>query len=156
MNQTVFLDLSLVGLLTDWLDPFIAEFFVVFFFLFLRRVCLLSPPCCGSSRRPEQTADLGLLLSDTQPSAGPGPSCFPSHPTERCHSICGWRVGVVGEQGLGAPLSALLCLLNLRASVRTGKPGEHGPVSLFWTPVKAGMGPPTPPRLCQSSKHATF
>lgn len=72
--------------------------------------------------------DLLLLLSSTEPQivlfkAGlqRGPSkLLPSHPMERCHSIWG------GEQGLGPPLSALLCLLNLRASARTGKPGKHG------------------------------
>lgn len=102
------------------------------FVFFLEHVCFLCldficPRWCGSSYRPAQTviwfcccptSSPRLPVKGT-PSVSPVKSC-PAIPRSAVTRSGG------GEHGLGPPLSGLLCLLNLRASVRMGKPSNHG------------------------------
>lgn len=111
------------------LTPLLQHFFFCLFFL-LRGLWLTSfALLLWFPASAPADPDLLLLLSNVEPQlvcyrhAFRGPV---QAAPERCHSIWGGGWGVGGDQGLGPPLSALLCLLNLRASVRTGKPGKRG------------------------------
>lgn len=128
----------------DWIDPSVQifVFLLLVFSSLLSLVDFICPPpqpplwfWCGPKQKlvwfcccPTLSPSSSVIKTRLQRAR---PSCFGAVSLDL-------GVGGGGEQGLGPPLSALLRLLNLRASVRTGEPGEHGPLcTRFLTPFLA-------------------